>query len=278
MTTPEHPRHGASLVTLSPSGPDLPLAATHDSLDAASLLAGAAQYMSGCGSEQATVDAVVTAAQSCLPGCEHLGVSTFDRRGRPRWVAGTSALVDELRALQLELAQGPLVDVSRGGPQVTAAPLRHDRRWPQYAPAAVRTWGVRSQVTVPLRGPGQEHLGSVELYSTVHDCIDPAVGKLATVFAAHASLALTAARTAEQLGEALASRSAISQAIGLVMARYTLTEKAAFDFLARASSRSNTKLRVIADRVVAAARDEATAGHRGGAAGREAQARADGCA
>jgi GAF domain-containing protein len=263
-------RHGAPLLALPKPAPELRLTVTHDaaSLDAACRLAGAAQHMSGRGTQQATVDAVVTAAQSCLPGFDHVGVSVLDRKGRPLSTAATSTLVGELRSLQLDLGEGPVVDVSRGGPQVTAAPLSHDQRWPAYVPEAVRTWGVRSQLTIPLRGPGQKHLGSLELYSTVHDRIDPAVTQLAPLFAAHAALALHAARTVEELGDALASRSVISQAIGLVMARYSLTEEAAFAFLARASSHSNTKLRVIAERVIAAEKDKALAGRRGGGARR----------
>jgi AmiR/NasT family two-component response regulator len=42
----------------------------------------------------------------------------------------------------------------------------------------------------------------------------------------------------------------IGQAIGLVMARYRINEERAFQFLVRASSTSNTKLRDIAREVV----------------------------
>jgi AmiR/NasT family two-component response regulator len=48
------------------------------------------------------------------------------------------------------------------------------------------------------------------------------------------------------LNEALASRQAIGEAIGVLIERYKLDEQAAFNFLARLSSHSNTKLRDVA--------------------------------
>jgi AmiR/NasT family two-component response regulator len=51
--------------------------------------------------------------------------------------------------------------------------------------------------------------------------------------------------------EVLETRQMIGQAVGLLMAKYGLAEDAAFGFLARMSSHTNTKLREIAERVVA---------------------------
>ena len=53
------------------------------------------------------------------------------------------------------------------------------------------------------------------------------------------------------LNEALASRQAIGEAIGVLIEWYKLDEQAAFNFLARLSSHSNTKLRDVASGLVA---------------------------
>nr|WP_281366587.1 ANTAR domain-containing protein [Nocardioides thalensis] len=76
---------------------------------------------------------------------------------------------------------------------------------------------------------------------------------MAELFAAHATIALNRTRYEHQLNEALASRKAIGQAIGLIMQRYQIDEDRAFHFLVRASSSSNLKLRVIADELISSA-------------------------
>jgi AmiR/NasT family two-component response regulator len=53
------------------------------------------------------------------------------------------------------------------------------------------------------------------------------------------------------LNEALHTRQVIGQAVGILIERYHLDEQAAFAFLTRVSSHSNTKIRVIASRLVA---------------------------
>ena len=48
----------------------------------------------------------------------------------------------------------------------------------------------------------------------------------------------------------MSTRKNIGQAIGIVMERYGITEDRAFQFLIRASSTSNVKLRDVAEEVV----------------------------
>lgn len=57
-------------------------------------------------------------------------------------------------------------------------------------------------------------------------------------------------RTRDALHQALTSRQVIGQATGILMERYGIGEDAAFAFLVRASSTSNTELRDIAQEVV----------------------------
>ena len=73
---------------------------------------------------------------------------------------------------------------------------------------------------------------------------------IANLFATHAAIALGHAREREHLNEALQSRKLIGQAVGIVMERYSMNEDRAFDFLVRASSHGNIKLRQVAQELV----------------------------
>lgn len=126
--------------------------------------------------------------------------------------------------------------------------LRHDPRWPRYVPQAVER-GVAAQMGVRLYIE-DETLGGLNLCSTKTESIDPDLQHLATLFAAHAALALGKARHEEGLDAALATRKVIGQALGIVMERYGLDEDRAFQFLVRASQASNVKLLDIAQELV----------------------------
>lgn len=70
------------------------------------------------------------------------------------------------------------------------------------------------------------------------------------VLATHAALALTAARTEEQLRSAVASRDAIGQAKGMLMERFDIDAMRAFELLTKLSQETNTRLSVIAQQVI----------------------------
>ena len=64
------------------------------------------------------------------------------------------------------------------------------------------------------------------------------------------AIALGHVREVGQLRDALSTRKVIGQAIGVIMERYGMGEDRAFQYLIRASSTSNTKLRDVALEVV----------------------------
>jgi AmiR/NasT family two-component response regulator len=77
--------------------------------------------------------------------------------------------------------------------------------------------------------------------------------ELADLRAAQSAMVYQHAREGEQWNEALASRTVIGKAIGLLMSEYNLNEDAAFEALVRRSSLANVKLRDIAQQAVDAA-------------------------
>jgi GAF domain-containing protein len=197
---------------------------------------------------------IAETARLSLPGCDAVGISTVDKEGRPRPRAGTSQLVWDLDRLQYRLQEGPCVDsMTNTGPAAVEAPrIRHDVRWPLYAPQAFER-GVRAQLAVKVYLDAGGTVGGLTMYSLGTEEIHPEAAGIAALFAAHAALAVSNAREVDSLNEALRSRKAIGQAIGILMSKYTLDEDAAFGFLLRTSSLANIKIRDLAAEMVAEA-------------------------
>jgi hypothetical protein len=154
----------------------------------------------------------------------------------------------ELDDVQYNLLEGPCVDSIREEPTVSAPHLRHDQRWPRYAPEAIGR-GVRSQLAYRLY-VDDHTLGGLNFYSTESDELHDGACEIGELFATHATVALGRAIEEDNLNQALATRTVIGQAVGLTMARFQITSDRAFQFLARASSTSNIKIRDIAQEVV----------------------------
>lgn len=129
----------------------------------------------------------------------------------------------------------------------------------QYATAVDRHGAIETQAaTDPLvreldRVPYR--LGEGPCVSTMREqavvSVPHAAEDIADLCAAPAAIALEKVREIEHLNEALRSRQALGQAIGIGMERYGVDSDAAFAFLLRTSSRGNIKLRDLAERLVA---------------------------
>lgn len=216
--------------------------------DLATALAEAARTLHGPTTLEETLDTIAQTAQFSVPGFDHVGISISHGDGRIETMSGTSPLVWRLDELQYSCKEGPCVDSVREAPVVVVEHARHDQRWPHYMPGAARE-GLRSQLALRLY-TDRETLGCLNLYSTASDSIDPGAVHVAELFAAHASIALGRARQEDQLNQALISRKTIGEAVGIIMERYQIDEHRAFQFLARASQNSNTKLRAVAQEII----------------------------
>jgi GAF domain-containing protein len=220
--------------------------------DLATALAEAARLINAPRSLEETLDAIVHAARNSVPGFDHVGISQAHGDGRIETLAATGQLVWELDAAQYELEEGPCVQAMREEPVVVAPDIKNDQRWPRYAPRAVAA-GLLAQLAIQLYYDG-ETLGGLNLYSTASREIDADAPVAAELFAVHAALALGRARNESRLNEALSSRQVIGEAVGLMMERYKINDQRAFQFLARASSTSNLKVRDVAQELVDEAR------------------------
>lgn len=218
-----------------------------DSSDVASAIASAAQAINTPGSLDETLDAIVQAAQQTVPGFEHVGISITHGGGEIETRAGTGQLVWEVDDRQYKLRQGPCYDAIRRGGVTIMDDVETETRWPEYV-TEVRKLGLRAQMGLQLYTE-EGALGGLNFYS-LEPGVDPDAVQLAELFAAHAAIALGRARHEHQLKESVASRQAIGTAVGIVMERYQISEDRAFQFLVRASSTSNIKLRALAQELV----------------------------
>lgn len=222
----------------------------HLSADLARALTAAARTINEPSPElDHTLQMIVEVARDAVPGFDHAGISTIERRGTIVTRAQTDSLVTDLDNLQYRLEEGPCVSSMREEHVVQVPFIRHEQRWPRYVPDAVRM-GLKSQLAVQLYLDDKGTVGGLNLYSTEQEELDPDAVAVAELFAVHAALAFGHAKERVGLSQALGSRKVIGQAIGIAMERYELDEDRAFNYLLRASQTSNIKLRDIAAALV----------------------------
>jgi AmiR/NasT family two-component response regulator len=109
--------------------------------------------------------------------------------------------------------------------------------------------------------PVQERVtGALNLYATKPDAFDEEATLVAQTFAGYAAVALAnahlydaTATLAQHLQAAMANRSVIEQAKGIIMAERHCTPEEAFAILSKLSQDTNRKVREIATTLVAAA-------------------------
>lgn len=208
----------------------------------------AAKLMHAPASLDETLDAIVGAALATVPGFTHVGITITHRDGTLETRSGTDQLVWDLDEVQYKLREGPCYDAITEAGVCVVENARHDQRWPRYMPEAVQR-GLRAQLAVGLY-QDEHSLGGLNLYSTSSDEIDDDAVDIAELFAAQAAIALGRSRHDSQMSHALQARKTIGQAIGIVQERYALSEERAFQYLIRASSTSNMKLRDVAAELV----------------------------
>lgn len=226
--------------------------ATSGDVDLPDRVAAAARLLAVEPSVQETLDGIVELAVSMVPGCAAAGISLITRR-EITTAAATDQAVRLGDEMQYELDEGPCLDAVRSEEVVRTDDVVADSRWPRWGPAVSERLGVRSMLCLQLYTTETKH-GALNLYATEPGAFSAADQALAGTFAAVAAAALQAAQTEEQLESAVASRTLIGQAQGVIMERYGLSAPNAFSVLSRISQDSNTKLADVAQQIVATRR------------------------
>ncbi len=212
-------------------------------LDSATSLAGRLAP----GDLDATLAQITAAAVELIPDVAYASISVRDD-DRIQTVCATDPLVDALDAQQYALREGPCYSAATDTAQVIAPDLADDPRFTRYGPAAVAA-GCRAQAAFRLYDRRRTQ-AALNLYSTRAGAFED-LTTTAALFRSQAAVALAYAHEISNLQEALATRTTIGKAVGLVMERYQLNDERAFAFLTRLSQHRNVKLRVVAEELVA---------------------------
>ena len=161
----------------------------------------------------------------------------------------------EADQVEFDTEAGPCVEALRTGTVLTGIDLAEERRWPAWS-AVATLLGFSSAAGIPAEvSPGQRI--ALNLYAPAPKAFDDETLRRATLFAEEVARTIPAAvrlfeadERASQLEQALASRSTIDQALGVLMAQNQCTRETAFGILRRASQNRNVKLRDVAATII----------------------------
>ncbi|MEU6711028.1 GAF and ANTAR domain-containing protein [Nonomuraea sp. NPDC046802] len=188
---------------------------------------------------------LTTALAAGVPGCS--GASAEHWRDNRVLVSGSHSELIMLVEGEREIGEGPSIEARRSGGRTTVTDVLKENRWPRYDALATR-WGVRSVLVLPIDvAPAQLLVG---LYSVRPGAFSPqGVHSLADMLTEQVGVAMAnmsefeEVRTdAAQLQEALAGRSVIDQAKGIIMQTSGCGPEQAFEELRKISQHHQVKV------------------------------------
>ena len=206
---------------------------------------------------QRTLEKMCVLLVETVDGCEHSVVTVVTDHDL-RSPAANDAVGPAVDAIQLEVDEGPCVEAIREHHTVVTDDLTTETRWPRFSTRAAEATGVRSMLSFRMFLDA-DTLGSLNLYSKRPAAFGEESVAVGTIFAAHASVALRAARAREDLArlrDVVEARELIGQAKGILMGRQGITSQAAMDILCRGANRLKIELRELARRVVEGEEDK----------------------
>lgn len=200
---------------------------------------------------QAVLDSICEVAADVIPGADHVCISTLDHHKRLQSRAATDDVARLMDKLESEAQEGPCLDSIEHDSVQCDADIAQHSTWPKLAELTLSRTPVRGMLGYRL----QEGLGgrsALNVFSDTPGALTEESVGVGALFASFASVALLAAERrndAENLKRGLDSNREIGKAVGLLMAIHEVDAEEAFQILRRASSRTNTKLAAIAERI-----------------------------
>ncbi|HYT24964.1 MAG TPA: GAF and ANTAR domain-containing protein, partial [Actinomycetota bacterium] len=192
---------------------------------------------------EATLDEAmrrVVDSTTVLFGVDGTAFMLLDRDQLLRNVAASDPPARTLEELQIEHGEGPAIDAFDEQLVVGATDLAAERRWPGFAPAAVRR-GLVAVLASPIPY-SEQAVGVLAVLSSVArpwgDTEREAIAAftdLAALLVLNAMQARERGRLANELQDALDSRIVIEQAKGVLIGRHGLAPRQAFERLRRQS-------------------------------------------
>ena len=209
-------------------------------------------------SASADVEEYLQAAVECvgaLVGIEASFTLSTVLHGHPYTVATTDRDGWEADQIEFDTADGPCFETLFDDAKYDGIDLRSERRWPAWSTVA-ELLGFASAAAVGADvEPGQKlvlncySVDAAFLDITAVERVQQFIDELAFSLPFAFQLAQRAAEVS-QLQEALASRSTIDQALGVLMGQNQCTRDEAFGILRRASQNRNIKVRDVAAAII----------------------------
>ena len=204
----------------------------------------------GSGSDE-ILTAICETAVEIIPGADHACISTLDDHEQLRTRAASDDVARLMDKLESEAHEGPCVD------SIIEDSVQHDpdisdgTKWPKLAALTLERTSVRGMIGYQL----MDGLGSRAAFNVFADtpgALTKESVEVGAVLAAFTSVSLAASErqtTAANLRKGLESNREIGKAIGLLMAAHKVSDEEAFQILRSASSRTNTKLAALAEKI-----------------------------
>jgi hypothetical protein len=206
------------------------------------------------GEAKLTPQRIVDFAAGIMPRCEHAGVIVVED-GKSRMLASTDAVPDHVNAIQVDVGDGPALDVLVVDDYLKADDLADDPRWPQFGRRVVAACGIRSMISYRLY-LGRRRGAVLNFYSTWPHAFDDVAAAIGAIFAAYCSLTLIT----QALGDEVDPRRAatvqreIGVATGILIATGKLRPDEALARLHDASRRLRLSVREVARHVTVTGR------------------------
>jgi len=216
--------------------------------DLARQLAEVARELVDAGDVQQTLQRMVDLAVETIDGCDHAGLSLVVG-GHIETPAQNDRVPELIDEIQNATGEGPCTDAIREHEVFETGDLAAEDRWPRFSTQVVERTGVHSALAMRLFTE-RDTMGALNLYAEAIDAFDDDDRSVASIFAAHAAVALRAAQRQQQLIDAIETRDIIGQAKGILMTRSDFDDDQAFEVLRDASNRMQIKLREVAQRIV----------------------------
>jgi hypothetical protein len=198
--------------------------------------------------ESGPLQLAVDLAAKLIAGCDHAGVSIVQGRDITT-PAGSDDVARRSDTLQYQLGQGPCLDSVRCHGTVISQNLGQEKRWPRWAPRVVSDLGIQGMMSLCLYANAHSY-GALNLSSDGINAFPPEDQAIARAFAAQISVALAARREIDQRCIAMAHRTVIGQAEGILMERLGMDPDQAFAYLRRLSHTEHRKVIDICDDIV----------------------------
>ena len=204
------------------------------------------------------IDSLTMLAVRCVEilDASATGILLVDADGHLRLVAASSEQARLLELFQLQNDEGPCMEAFASGRLVVDTDLRAPtERWPRFTPYAVSA-GYESVYAIPLRLRG-DVIGALNLFRPAPGSLGDddvalaqALADLASITILQAAAATEARQREEHLQHALDSRIVIEQAKGMLAEHADIDMSTAFDRIRTRARNTNTKLTVVATRIV----------------------------